>query len=30
MIWRQVEVPDSITIAGLHEALQVAFGPTAA
>jgi Plasmid pRiA4b ORF-3-like protein len=26
MIWRQVEVPDSITIAGLHEVLQVAFG----
>jgi hypothetical protein len=26
MIWRQLEVPDSITIAGLHEVLQVAFG----
>jgi hypothetical protein len=26
LIWRQLEVPDSITIAGLHEVLQVAFG----
>jgi hypothetical protein len=26
MIWRQLEVPDSITIAGLHEVLRVAFG----
>jgi Plasmid pRiA4b ORF-3-like protein len=26
LIWRQVEAPDSITIAGLHEVLQVAFG----
>lgn len=26
LIWRQVEVPDSITIAGLHEVLQVALG----
>jgi hypothetical protein len=26
MIWRQLEVPGSITIAGLHEVLQVAFG----
>jgi pRiA4b ORF-3-like protein len=26
MIWRQSEVPDSITIAGLREVLRVAFG----
>ncbi len=26
LIWRQLEVPDSITIAGLHEVLHVAFG----
>lgn len=26
LVWRQVEVPGSITVAGLHEVLQVAFG----